>query len=166
MPTLLLDPRLWGVLIFIVAEAFAGITVYNKGLTHGRAEVQVQFDAYVKKDLEQTVAEQVKRNAETARMNDLNQKVTAEYESLKTATATAVKSLDGDRLRLLSALAAARHRAPTSDPTPGLVPDASPEVGILGECLQRYEAVAGDAAALSDQVKGLQDYVHRVVPHE
>ena len=164
MPSLLLDPRLWGVLIFVVLEAFAGITVYHKGVDHGRAAVQATFDAYVLKDQAQALAAQAQREAAAKAMKVTNQEVTEKYESLKTATATAVLALDTARLRALSALAAARHSAAPSDPATGLPPDASAEDRVLAECLKRYEEVAGDADLNAVTLKALQAYVNKVVP--
>lgn len=164
MLSLLLDPRVWGVLLFVVLESMAGITVYNKGLDHGRTQVQLQFDAYRSKVTSDALAEQAKRAAETETLKTTNQKVTDNYVSLQAATSTAVRALDSDRMRLQSALAAARNRPAPSNPAAGLPPDASPEDGILRECLTRYEALAGDADTLSDTVKALQDYITRVVP--
>ena len=131
-----------------------------------RDAVQAAFDKYVAAAKDGALREQTKRDTEAAVMRTTNEKVTADYESLKTATATAVRALDADRMRTLSALAAARHSAAPSDPATGLPADASSEDRVLAECLNRYEEVAGDADGLSNQVKALQDYVHRVVPHE
>ena len=99
-------------------------------------------------------------------MQTANEKVIQDYESLKTATATAVSALDADRVRLQQALSRARsgNSAAPANPQAGLPPDAAPESRILSECLARYEAVAGDADELSNGLKALQDYVNNVVP--
>lgn len=162
--TLLLDPRFWGVLIFVVLETMAGVTVYHKGVDHGRAEVQAKFDAYVLKDQAQALAAQAQHDAEAKAMKVTNQEVTDRYESLKTATATAVRALDSARLRAVSALAASRHSVAPSDPATGLPTDATAEDRVLAECLQRYEEVAGDADLTAVTLKALQDYVTKVVP--
>lgn len=163
MPTMLLDPRVWGLLIFVVLESIAGWRVYHKGLDTGRAEVQAQFSAYKEVAREEAIAALQKNAAETKAMNETNQKVTANYESLKTATATAIGALDVNRLRLQAALTA-RNRTTPGNPVSSAPADAAPEDRILGECLAKYEEVAGDANGLSDQVKALQDYVTTVVP--
>ena len=166
MPTFLLDPRVWGALIFVVLEAMAGLTIHNHGVTQGRAEVQAAFDAYRVQVQDEAIRVQAQRDAEAKAMRVTNEEVTANYESLKTATSVAVRALDTDRMRALSALAAARHSTAPSDPKTGLPTDATSEDRVLAECLNRYEEVAGDADGLSNQVKALQDYVHRVVPYE
>jgi hypothetical protein len=162
LTSLLLNWRLWAVLGLLAANAVSYSTGHHKGYLTGRAEVQDEFTAYKEQSFEQAMAEQVKRNAEAARMSETNQKVTENYETLKTATSTAVRALDSDRMRLQAAIASRRSSA-TSDTKAGLSPDAGPEVRVLGECIRRYEEVAGDAQSLSDTVKSLQDYVAGVV---
>jgi hypothetical protein len=164
MPTLLLDPRMWGILVFVVLETMAGVTIYHKGVDHGRAEVQAKFDTYRLAAEDSALKEQTKRDAEARAAQITNQEVTAHYESLKTATATAVRALDSARLRAVSALAAAHRSTAPSDPATGLPPDATAEDRVLAECLQRYEEVAGDADVTAVTLKALQDYVNFVVP--
>ena len=163
MLALLLNWRIWAVIGFAVLEAWAGYKLHHAGYEEGRAEVQSLFDAYKSQSIEQAMAAQVAANAKEHAMTLANEKVTDEYESLKTATSTAVRALDSDRVRLQEALRAARNRAAPGDTQAPPGPDATPESRILGECLQRYESVAGDAQALSDTVKALQDYVRNVV---
>ena len=162
--SLLLDPRLWGLLIGAVLEVAALWYAHHKGVVSGRAEIQAQFDTYRLQAQQAALKAQQERDAEAKTMRETNEKVTANYESLKTATATAVRTLDSERMRLLSALAAAGHSAAPSDPQSGLPADATAEDRVLGQCLARYEDVAGDAQQLSDQVKALQGYVNNVVP--
>jgi hypothetical protein len=152
----LLDYRLWAVAIFAALELAAGWKVYKMG----EKAVQVEFDQYKDQQVLATLAAERAARAKEQTLQTANKKVSDNYEILKTATATAVLSLDNDRMRLQSALAA---RGTSSDSASKLPADAAPEVGILSGCLNKYEAVAVDADALSDQVKALQDYVNSVV---
>ena len=156
MYSLLLNPKLWAALIVTLAVAAAGMFTYKKGEEH----VQVTFDAYKNQQVLDLLAAEKAARAKEQSLQTANEKVTARYDDLKTTTTAAIRSLDNDRLRLQSALAAyeaARH------PEAGVPADASPEVRVLSGCLERYETVAGDADTLSDQVKALQDYVRTVV---
>lgn len=155
--------RVWVFLVLIAANVGSYFKGHSAGVDAGHAEVQVQFDAYKQTALEQALAAQVAKDAAEKRMNDANQKVSQDYENLKTATGTAVRALSLDRLRLQSELAASHNPAPGDTPA-GPAADATAEDRVLGECLQRYEAVAGDAAAASDQVTALQAYLSKVVP--
>ena len=155
--SLLLNPRVLGMIVFLVLQAAACWKAY----TMGEAHTQAAFDAYVNQQAQnELIAEETARVKEHA-MQTANQKVSQNYESLKTATGTAVSALDADRLRLQSAFAASAASCDTGT-RPGA--DASPKDDILDRCLERYEGVAGDAKKLSDQVIGLQEYVRTVVP--
>ena len=158
--TLLFNWRLWLAVAFAAALAFGSYQCVQ----FGKNSVQVQFDMYKNQQILNTLAAEVAARAKEHAMQDTNLKVTDNYETLKTATATAVKSLDADRMRLQSALAAASGSTAPVYTGAGLKPDASPESRILSGCLSRYEEVAGDADQLSDQVVALQDYINRVVP--
>lgn len=158
--TLLFNWRLWLAIAFAAALAFGSYQCVQ----FGKNSVQVEFDVYKNQQILNTLAAEVAARAKEHVMQDTNLKVSENYEILKAATATAVKSLDADRMRLQSALAAASSRPTPGNTGAGLKPDASPESRILSSCLSRYEEVAGDADQLSDQVTGLQDYINRVVP--
>lgn len=162
LTSLLLNWRVLTVIGLIAANAISYSAGHHRGYESGRAEVQTLFDAYREDALEKALAAQVATAAKEHAMTLANEKVSTDYESLQTATSLAVRSLDADRVRLQAALSA-RRGAASSNPQAGLPPDAGPEVGILSECLARYEAVAGDADQLSGQVKALQDYVNNVV---
>lgn len=154
--SLVLNWRFWAILIFCAAQAGALWRCYKLGEEH----TQAAFDSYVNQQAQnELIAEQTARDKEHA-MQTANQKVSTNYESLKTATGTAVSALDADRMRLQSALAASGAACITEASTST---DGSAKDYILDRCLQRYEEVAGDAQKLSDQVTGLQDYVHSVV---
>jgi len=155
--SLLLNWRVWIAVSMAVLAAAGGWKCY----VLGQKSVQVEFDAYKNQQvLDRLAAEQAAREKEHS-MLTANQKVSQNYESLKVATATAVSALDADRLQLQSSIAAARGAS--CDPKAGPATDATPEDIVLGQCLQRYEAVAGDAKVLADQVIGLQEYVTKVV---
>ena len=161
--TLLLNWRVWAALIFAVVEATAGYKLHHAGYLEGKTEVGREFSAYRETALQTALAAQAASVAKERAMETANLKVTENYESLKTATSTAVRALDSDRLRLQAALAS-RSRPTPGDPAAVTGTAQTPEVGILSECLQRYEAVASDADTISDQLKALQDYVNNVVP--
>lgn len=110
------------------------------------------------------MAEQVKRNKEADALKAQNKEVMDQYESLKTAAGTAIGALDADRMRTLSALRAARHSAAPIDTGTGLPTDATPQDLVLGECLAKYEEVAGDAQQTAVALIALQAYVSKVVP--
>ena len=103
--SILLNWRTW----LVVALAAAGIYSHHLGYVSGSADVQSVFDAYKTKDMEQAMAAQVLRQAKESAMSAANEKVNQDYESLKSATATAVRSLDRDRMRLQTQLAAYRR---------------------------------------------------------
>ena len=155
---LLLNWRIWASVGFVVFQAWFGYTMYKKG----QENVQVEFDMYKNQQILNALnAENVARAKERV-LQSTNDKVTKDYENLKTATAVAVSALDADRMRLQSTLAASHSTAPKDSSTgAGII--ESPEDGVLTECLARYEEVAGDADALSNQVKALQDYINKVV---
>jgi len=161
--SLLLNWRLWAALGFVVLEAWAGWKLHHAGYESGRSEVQSLFDAFRMQTLEQAMAAQVERQAQESAMSAKNQKVTADYVSLQTATGVAVRALDADRMRLQAIIAASRH-SPGPDPGAGLPADDAAQVGVLAECIDSFAALAGDADRLADQVTGLQAYVARVVP--
>jgi hypothetical protein len=157
MLSLLLNWRAVGAFLATLALALLIGQIYKAGQAQGRAEL----NAYKLAQTQAALAAQEAARAREKTMQLNNQKVTANYESLKTATATAVVALDRDRLQLMSDLAFAR--AAPVDSGSGLRSAPTTESIILAGCLQRYEEVAGDAQALSNQVRGLQGYVSRVL---
>lgn len=157
--SILLNWRIW----LCVALAVVGWNLHHAGYEKGKNEVEVQFTLFKNQQLESALAEQVKRDAEWKRLNDENQKVSQDYESLKTATATAVRSLDADRMRLQATLAAYR-RATNSDPAAPKRIDEDAAIGVLSECIDRYGSVAATADSQADTLKALQEYVRNVVP--
>jgi hypothetical protein len=165
--TLLSNWRVWAFLGLIVSNLISYSAGHKHGYDAGAEDVQIKFDLYKQDALETALAAQVAKDAAEKRMRESNEKVTADYENLQAATATAVRALDSDRMRLLEAL---RRKAPAGDPAPvdpgtGLPPDATAEDRVLAECLNRYESVAGDADEIAVKLKKLQDYVANVVPH-
>jgi hypothetical protein len=128
----------------------------------GAARVQQLFDAYRAQTLEQALAAQVERQAQESAMQATNQKVTADYVSLQTATGVAVRALDADRMRLQTALAAYRG-ATGKDSGTGLQVDDSALVGSFSECIDRYSTLAGQFDQEGDTLRSLQDYVRDVV---
>lgn len=155
--SLLLNWRLVAGLILCVAAAAGGWKCY----VLGKKTVQAEFDAYKAQQVADALAAEQAARAKEHAMQATNQKVTENYESLKTATATAVGALDAERMRLQAALAASS--AP-GDPGAVLRADGTAKDYILERCLGRYETVARDAAATANKVIGLQDYINHVVP--
>jgi hypothetical protein len=162
--SLLLNPRTLILMALVVTNAFTYFKAHRAGYEEGRADVQAQFNLFKEQAAEQAMAEKFKRDQAEALMKATNQKVTADYESLKKATANAVGALDSDRLRLLKALAAARHSSAPGDPQTGLPVDAPAQDRIVASCTSEYEAVVRDARENADQLKALQDYVSKVIP--
>jgi len=153
--SLLLNPRVWMAIILVVLEAMGGWKLYRMGTRAGDEKLA----AYKAEQTQLQLDAEVKARAKETELINTNQKVTENYESLKTATATAVGALDAERVRLMSRLAAASG-APKDSGT-GLVLNAPPQDRIRDQCLGRYEEVAGDAQALSDQVVALQSYIQK-----
>jgi hypothetical protein len=155
--SLLSNWRVWAALFFVVAQAVFGWKIYSAGEAHGEQKLVAYQLEMMQKAL---VADEANRAKEKAK-DERNQKVTEDYDSLKTATATAIGALDADRMRLMSDLAAARGTGANSATSTGI--DATAEDAVLGGCLQRYEEVAGDAKAAANQIIGLQNYINTVV---
>ena len=89
-----------------------------------------------------------------------NSKVQNDYQTLKRMSVTAATGAKSERMQLLAALDSAS--AASSNTTASGRVDASPTERILTESLGEYEALAGAADQLSDQVIGLQSYVSGV----
>ena len=161
-PTLLLSLlanwRIWAA----VALAAAGAYLHHMGYVSGRNEVQVAFDAYKAKDLEQAMAAQAAQTTKEQAMQAANLKVKEDYESLKSATAVAVSALDADRLRLQSALAAYRSATGQDSGATARIDDAA-AIGVLAECVDSFAAMAATADRESDRLKALQTYVVEVI---
>lgn len=155
---LLLNWRVWCAVLVLTLEAYGSYVMYTKGEEH----IQIEFDVYKNQQIVNALAQERLNRSKEVLLNTENQKVTDNYESLKTATSTAVKSLDSDRMRLQALIAAGDRSTPTYTGA-GLQPVATPKDRVLSECLGRYEEVAGDADALSDQVRAFQDYITGVV---
>jgi hypothetical protein len=151
---LLLKWHTWLVIALIATHIF----VYKKG----EESIQVDFDVYKNEQILSALAAETAARAKEQSLNLANKKVTDNYESLKTATATVVKSLDADRMRLQAAISSSDSTT-AKDTGTGLQPIESPKDRVLNGCLQRYEEVATDADQLSDQVIALQEYVNKVV---
>jgi len=163
MPGWLLNWRVWAVLAFLAAEAFAGYKLHHAGYETGRAEVQGLFDAFRADALEQAMAAQIERQAQESAMSAKNQMTTENYVLLQKATATAVIALDAARMRALAELKSARDSSAPVDTSTGLPADATPEDRVVAECFGRYESVARDAQEASDTLKSLQAYVKMVL---
>ena len=155
--SLLLNWRIWLLVFLALGEVAFGWKMYKMG---GNS-VQVEFDMYKNQQVLDTLAAEKAARAKEQSLQVANRKVSENYESLKTATATAVGALDAERLRLQAALASGSASGDTSA-APGA--DGSPKDYILSRCLERYEAVARDAATIADKALGLQDYIRNVVP--
>ena len=155
MPTsLLLNWRTYVVLAVFLSYAF----VYRKG----QESIQVDFDLYKNEQLSSALKADQAARAKEAVLNQANLEVTSNYEALKSATATAVRSLDADRLRLQASLS---HTV-SGGTTTIVRADESSKDRILGECIDYYSGVAGDAEGLSNQVEALQKYIQTVVPKQ
>ena len=163
LSVLLTNWRALAAVLFMLAELLAGWKLHHMGYETGRAEVQAEFTLFKEQALEAAMAAQAERTAAEKRMADANQKVTENYESLKDATAVAVRALDADRVRLQATLAAYRG-ATGKDPAPGACIDGDALVRSFSECVDRYSAVASELDQTSDTLKALQAYVRDVVP--
>ena len=90
-----------------------------------------------------------------------NQKVSQNYETLKTATAVAVGALDADRMRLQDAITASD---PGANPAArACADDAARLRHVFGQCANALQAMARVADNQENQLVGLQDYVRSVV---
>jgi Protein of unknown function (DUF2514) len=155
--SLLLNWRIWLLVFLALGEVAFGWKMYKMG---GNS-VQVEFDMYKNQQVLDTLAAEKAARVKEQSLQVANRKVSENYESLKTATATAVGALDAERMRLQAALAASSASGDTSAVTRT---DGTAKDYIFSRCLERYEAVARDAAAVADKAVGLQDYIKNVVP--
>ena len=152
--SILLNWRIWVGVALLASHGWA----YHLG---GLAKT-VDFAKYVQARTDAALAAEREARAKEATLNQANQKVTEDYESLKTATATAVGALDSNRLQLLATIRTRNSGTPRSASACQCA-DATPQERVLTSCVTEYSSVAGDAEALSNQVTGLQAYVKTVV---
>ena len=155
---LLLNWRTWVIVSLLACCGY----MHHRGYVSGKAEVQSVFDAYKTQDLEQALAAQAAQTLKEQAMQAANTKVSENYESLKTATATAVRALDADRMRLQNTIASYR-RTTGSDTAPSSGIDGAAQIDVLAGCIDRRVEVAKDAAKDADTLKALQEYVSNVV---
>lgn len=152
--SLLLNLRVIGAVLAVVLMAAGGWKCY----VLGKQSVASEFAAYKQQVTDQALKAEQDARAKEQVLQSTNRQVSANYENLKSATATAVSALDADRLRLQATLdsLATDHTGTRS------LTDASPEIRVLGSCINRYEDVATDAQHASDRIVALQDYIRQV----
>jgi hypothetical protein len=109
-----------------------------------------------KQEVRAEINEQANRDA--LKRHEANQGVTDRAHQERTALAAVAAAARADAGRLRDELAAARAAAAG----PGSDGAATVPLELLGECAERREAVAGEAAKLASQVRGLQDWIGRV----
>lgn len=160
---LLSNWRIWAAVGLLLTNVCSYLYGQHTGYANGAHAIQVQFDAFRQDELEKALAAQVAKNAIEEKLNNENAKVTENYESLQAATATAVRALDADRMRLLAALRAAHGDPAPANPGTGLPADATPEDRVLAECLFEYQSVVGDAEVLSNTVTSLQQTIRNIM---
>ncbi|NVO05649.1 MAG: hypothetical protein HXX19_06780 [Rhodoferax sp.] len=153
----LLNWRLWAGLILVTLAAAGGWKCFKLGEQDGLQ----QLAAYKAEQVAQALAaDQAARDKEHS-MQSANQKVTANYETLKAATAVAVGALDADRMRLQDALTASD---PTANPSArACADDATRTRAVVRSCAAALQKLAGYADGTENQLIGLQDYVRSVV---
>jgi hypothetical protein len=93
------------------------------------------------------------------RRHEANQGVTDRAHQERTALAAAAAAARAQSARLRDELATARAAAEAG---PGADGAAAVALELLGECAARRGEVAGEAARLAAQVRGLQDYARNV----
>ncbi|NVN99292.1 MAG: hypothetical protein HXX17_08210 [Geobacteraceae bacterium] len=145
--------------LLITAALIAGVgwKSYELGGEHARTELAQYKEQQAQDALK---AEADARAKETA-MRAANDRVKANYESLKTATATAVGAVDADRLRLQEALTSSD---PTANPSArACADDAARTRTVVRACATALQKLAGAADATEDQLVGLQEYVTKVL---
>jgi hypothetical protein len=161
----LLDPRFLGVVLFCCLEVAAGWALHHRGYIAGQAASRNDLLEYRLQVEQDALREASQRDTKRLAMEAENLKVTENYVSLQTATATAVRALDADRMRLQATLSAYR-RATSTDPQAGLQVDDSALVGSFSECIDRYSSLAKESDEASDTLKSLQEYVTGVVEQQ
>lgn len=153
----LLNWRLWAGLFLVTMAAAGGWRCFKLG-EHAGLE---QLAAYKADQVSQALAAEQAAHDKEHTLQASNQKVTANYENLKSATAVAVSALDADRMRLQDALAASD---PGANPAARACADDAARVrAVVGACATALQKLARAADATEDQLVGLQDYVNSVV---
>jgi hypothetical protein len=145
-----------GGLLFAVA-LLGGL--YLLGRSHGAEGVRVQWQAE-----RLALAEAATRaNAEARRIEAERQKAAedadAKYRTDLAKSRRTAGAAAAELGRLRDELAARDRRAAEAAAAAGSVDGGAAERQLLGECADRYRAVAGDADQLADQVRWLQGFI-------
>jgi hypothetical protein len=154
MLALLLNWRVWAGLLFVATLITSGL----EGFKLGKDSEQSAFDAYKNKVTQQALQQQQQAILKESQLESSTTKVTNDYATKVTSTSSAISDLA--RLR--------HNQSPPSSILPSNSPATSspsgtPEDGVLAECRDRRDELAGEAQQLSDQVTGLQAYIKGVL---
>lgn len=151
---------LWLVRLAIGLALAVGL--YGLGSYNGRTSER--------KACEDRTAAQAAAASEAARIREqerfrANEIVAANRHAELERARAAAGAARTERDRLRDALAA-RDRAARSDAEAGTRVDGAAERELLGSCSEEYAAMARDADAIAGRLRGLQQYVTRVVEGE
>ena len=155
MLALLLNWRVWAAIIAFSVVVSAGIGGYK----YGRNNVQEQFNAYKTQQLQDAVEQQKLVAKQQEAMQTSNQKVSDNYVLKSTSTSTAISELARLRQHQQSSSSSIVSQSSPAASSP----DDGAKDGVLAECRDRRDQLAGEAQQLSDQVTGLQSYIRDVV---
>jgi hypothetical protein len=156
--SLLLNWRVWATAALVASYVCVGYLSYHTGAN----SVLVEFEAYKTTQLADAVNMQRAVRAKEQDLITKTHQVSQDYAALKSSTDDRIRSLDAERLRLQATISALHSGGTAAPAQAGPSADESPEDRVLGACVQQYDAVAGDAQSLSDQVTALQAYVNAV----
>lgn len=150
---MLLNWRLWAAAILATALAASHWKAYHSGKTHGKSEVQAEWDAdtlQALKDDKKNTKERLEKNAK------VDHKFQIEKAKLQAKSDSANAALNGLRDTLNS--------AKTDNPTAACRVDAGgTERELLGQCAATLVRLAKEADRVESKLTGLQDYVNQVV---
>jgi hypothetical protein len=153
--SLLLNWRVWAALVLVAAVALAGLT----GFRAGERRVQEQFDSYKVAQLQEAEKQQEAARLKEQALNESNRKLGDDLAKATQDTNNGIRDLAALRMR--------QHSTSSSivsqNPSPSSSPASTPEDGVLAECRDRRDQLAGEAQQLSDQVNALQEYIKGVL---
>lgn len=154
----------------VLAAALAGVLVlagaYMAGRTHGKAAVQLRWDAAVSQQRAAALeAERTARAEEARRIGAVTEVANAYADRLRASRAAAdAARRDADGLR--DAIAAVNGR-PSVDTTSGACPDGAGRSQVMGdllaECGRLLSVGQVEGRRLADQLQALQQYVGSVL---
>lgn len=144
--------------IAMVALAVGGYwTGKRTGLSEGRAEATAKWNEAA------LVASREARQREQE-MHREREIVEENYRQELARSRAAASATRGERDRLRDELDRRDRRAADDAAAAGRPDGTAPEREVLRACLAEHEAMARDADAIADRLKGLQGHVARVCP--